>query len=811
MEGLIPGNAAYNGPQISQRQLLRPFPQFGDITQDRTTIGRAWYNALQLRIEKRYSSGLHFLASYTYSKTLEAVDYLNAQDGQGNMARVVTAQDTPHKLVLSGGYELPFFKNGPTVAKYVLGGWQMNTIVTFQSGLPISTPGSAVSTGVNPALDNPTSARWFNTCTINRQGERQNCLSDSEPAAFIVQAPFTLRTLSTRFSDIRSRRAPQVDFSLFKSIPDSGAPAFAISRRSIQPDEHAVVRNAEREHQRGAVRNGDAVAGQRPTERSARDETCILTIERSSMTRRELIQYSIAASAIARRSKGANNVDRRAVVKRHCPIVTEFDAGSSNSVGNGSFAFTVDATGLQTLPESFTSGVPLATQAEWAWHTQPNPEGFRYEDTFEEYTTRTGRKVRYPSRFQTPCGLWYRENPYRRGLARVAFVVERKQIENVRQELDLWDGAIRSGFRWKNQRVEVVTVCHPERDAIAVRISSPAPRVEFSFPYTSPGYPWPDWNYGGVKRVSEKPANERWSVDVVSQERGRLIVKHSADADHYFARICYSPEASLTKSGEETFVLTGAREFTIEFTPEAPSGAPLGVAETISASGQHWNRFWSSGGCIDLSGSTDARAGEMERRAVLSQYLTAIQCSGRIPPQETGLSGNSWYGKFHGEMHWWHAAHFPLWGRAAMLERSMPWYQQTIAHAKSYAAAQGYRGARWPKMCGPEGRVSPHTIGPLLIWEQPHLIYFAELFYREHPTHETLDRYSEIVHETAEFMASFAELDDGRYFLGPPVIPAQESYTSRETFNPTYELSYWAWGLKVAQQWRQAAETRAEC
>jgi hypothetical protein len=527
------------------------------------------------------------------------------------------------------------------------------------------------------------------------------------------------------------------------------------------------------------------------------------------MTRRELVRYSIAVSAIGRSATGAATIDRRALVKRHNPIITGFDAGSSLSVGNGCFAFTVDCTGLQTIAEPYLRGVPLATQAEWAWHTQPNPEGFRYEDTFEEYVTRDGRKVRYPSKADPPAGRWYRENPYRRGLARVAF--EPGSIDAVRQELDLWRGAIRSRFRWNGAPVETVTVCHPERDAVAVRVNSPALadgslRVRFLFPYTSPGYPWPDWNYGGRQGAAVKPPGENWSVAVLSQRRGATIIRHSADSDHYFARIHYSPEAVLAISGDEAFALTHSApvlEFTIEFTPEAPSGSPLEAADAIAAASKHWERFWSSGAALDLSDSADARAGEMERRCVLSQYLTAIQCSGRLPPQETGLSGNSWYGKFHGEMHWWHAAHFPLWGRAALLERSMPWYQRTLPHARAYAAAQGYRGARWPKMCGPEGRVSPSAIGAFLIWQQPHLIYFAEELYRERPVRDTLERYAEIVEATAEFMASFAGLDRGRYFLGPPVIPAQESYKSRETFNPTFELCYWRWGLMMAQKWRE--------
>ena len=64
---------------------------------------------------------------------------------------------------------------------------------------------------------------------------------------------------------------------------------------------------------------------------------------------------------------------------------------------------------------------------------------------------------------------------------------------------------------------------------------------------------------------------------------------------------------------------------------------------------------------------------------------------------------NSWYGKFHLEMHWWHAAHFPLWGRVHLLEKSLWWYRSILPKAKELAAVQGYAGARWPKTVGPTG------------------------------------------------------------------------------------------------------------
>jgi protein-glucosylgalactosylhydroxylysine glucosidase len=156
-------------------------------------------------------------------------------------------------------------------------------------------------------------------------------------------------------------------------------------------------------------------------------------------------------------------------------------------------------------------------------------------------------------------------------------------------------------------------------------------------------------------------------------------------------------------------------------------------------------------------------------------------------------------------MHWWHAAHFAVWNRLPLLERSLGWYDSILPAARGLARSQGYAGARWPKMVGPEGRDSPSPVGPLLVWQQPHPIFYAELCYLSRPTRATLERYQQIVFESAEFMASFAYFEGARrrYVLGPPLIPAQENHPARETWNPTFELSYWAHGLKTAQRWRE--------
>jgi hypothetical protein len=201
--------------------LLRPFPQFLDLTEDRRTIGRAWYNSLQARVEKRLSHGFHYLLSYTFSKNIEAVGYLNPQDPIGHLAAVVTTDDAPHRLIISGGYDLPLFKNSSGWLRNIAGGWKVNGIATMQSGLPIGTPGGVFLIG-DPSLPDgqQSRSRWFNTCTLAADGKRQEstCASASETPVFQVQPANTLRSHSTRFSNIRTSRPPQIDLSLFKSF-----------------------------------------------------------------------------------------------------------------------------------------------------------------------------------------------------------------------------------------------------------------------------------------------------------------------------------------------------------------------------------------------------------------------------------------------------------------------------------------------------------------------------------------------------------------------------------------------------------------
>ncbi|TDV47896.1 hypothetical protein CLV71_109131 [Actinophytocola oryzae] len=498
-------------------------------------------------------------------------------------------------------------------------------------------------------------------------------------------------------------------------------------------------------------------------------------------------------------------MDRRAVVTRHAVEVTGIDAGSALSVGNGELCMTVDVTGLQTFPSLYPvgDGTLLATQSQWGWHSTPAPPGA--ELTTRPYRTSRGDVPYVDSPSMTGADdsamdeatRWLRANPHRLDLARIGLVwladlrtPTPDELGASRQVLDLWTGVVTSELTLRGQRLRVTTACHPSVDAVAVRLDAPPGvfGIRLAFPCGSTvWHDAADWSRPDEHETDVEPAP------------GGVLVRRRFDGNAepvYRLRVRGDP---VRRTGPHELVVAGS--VAVSFATGEPSEVDVGTV--VTASREHWPRFWAGGAALDLAGSTDPRAGELERRAVLSQYLTAIQCAGSLPPQETGLTTNSWRGRFHLEMHWWHAAHFALWGRPELLARSMSFYHRILPKARATAATQGYAGARWPKQVGPDGRESPSHIGPFLLWQQPHPIHLAELLRRAGDREDHL----ELVEETAHFMAAVAEPTSDGYALGPPLVPAQESYADLRdrVRNPPFELAYWAWALDVAREWRARA------
>lgn len=144
--------------------------------------------------------------------------------------------------------------------------------------------------------------------------------------------------------------------------------------------------------------------------------------------------------------------------------------------------------------------------------------------------------------------------------------------------------------------------------------------------------------------------------------------------------------------------------------------------------GDVFDSFWMNGGAIDLSGSKDPSWKELERRVVLSQSLIAAMAAGSWPSFENGLLGlDSWRGQFHMEMVWWHLARYALWDRWSMADEALGCYRRFAPAARALAEQLGYQGLQWQKMVGPKGRTAPWGGNQVLLWKEPHPIFFAEL------------------------------------------------------------------------------------
>lgn len=198
---------------IARSQLLRPYPIFGDINTTNND-GKSWYHSAQLSLQKRFSKGYTIQTSYTWSKWLQATEYLNASDAEPT--RMISDQDSPHRFTLSGIYALPFGKGQPFLSgshgaiDRIVGGWQIQGVYTFQVGFPISFSTDLFYNGGEIAIPSGqrTVARWFNTDAFT------SVLNANSNAS--TPSGFHLRTLPLRFSNVRRDNINNFDFSVLK-------------------------------------------------------------------------------------------------------------------------------------------------------------------------------------------------------------------------------------------------------------------------------------------------------------------------------------------------------------------------------------------------------------------------------------------------------------------------------------------------------------------------------------------------------------------------------------------------------------------
>ena len=205
----VTAGTAFRSATIARERLLRPYPQFDAVN---TTTSEGWssYHSLQAGLQRRFSGGYTVGLNYTYSRFIEATEFLNAGDPEPWEG--ISSQDVPHRLSINGILELPFghnrrFGSGAHPAvNALIGGWQFQGILALQSGFPVGNFPNLFFNGNldDIAADDPTLARWFDV--------------DSGFVRATAQQPVSnLRTFPLRLSSVRGDRTNNVDLSLLKN------------------------------------------------------------------------------------------------------------------------------------------------------------------------------------------------------------------------------------------------------------------------------------------------------------------------------------------------------------------------------------------------------------------------------------------------------------------------------------------------------------------------------------------------------------------------------------------------------------------
>ena len=229
--GEIPRTSSLGDPTIPLAQLLKPFPRFTTVSLYRNNVGNTNYNALQAKLEKRFSRGLSFLISYTRSKLIdEASSVFDASILTGPVAnfpvadsfnrrleRDLSSGDMPNVFVTSFTYELPFGR-GKTfqpagVWGAILRDWELSGVITLQSGLPLAVT----------QVTNFNAFAGFGTQRPNRIADPNLPASEQTTArffnttAFSVAPQFTLGNSSR--NPVRGPHYSNADMAIIRRFP----------------------------------------------------------------------------------------------------------------------------------------------------------------------------------------------------------------------------------------------------------------------------------------------------------------------------------------------------------------------------------------------------------------------------------------------------------------------------------------------------------------------------------------------------------------------------------------------------------------
>lgn len=429
------------------------------------------------------------------------------------------------------------------------------------------------------------------------------------------------------------------------------------------------------------------------------------------------------------------------------------DSKNPVTIGNGDFAITLDQTGTQSLYEIYKD-IPLSTMSNKNWFYKDK------KDIKPSYVD--GKAYMLFNLDNDPNYQINRQYPFKYSFMQILLydndkLIDINNIKDVKQELDLYKGIVTSSFNYKEKINKTISFIYQDHDEFNFKLQSDNLNLALKFNY-------PSYTKNGYR------------LDILPN----VLVKEDR------ITLLYDDKNSLSfklKSSSKYQIVENALIFD-------DNNVSFSLALDEIKEGKLLDEFWKCDNGIIIDNE------ELVKKMVLSKYLLHVNSTGIYPPQESGLTYNCWNSKFHLEMHLIHS----LWNiynnHVGDLVKSFDYYLSIMPSSLKRASLNGYKGLRFPKMTGPDGEDSPSNIGPLLIWQAPHILFMLQEIYYLYNKENIIKKYEPLISGTIDFMISFLTLKDSKYQMLDPLLEACESIPLDRCQNPSFELEYWRYTLE---------------
>lgn len=429
------------------------------------------------------------------------------------------------------------------------------------------------------------------------------------------------------------------------------------------------------------------------------------------------------------------------------------DSKNPVTIGNGDFAITLDQTGTQSLYETYND-IPLSTMSNKNWFYKDK------KNIKPSYVD--GKAYMLFNLDNDPNYQINRQYPFKYSFMQILLydndkLIDINNIKDVKQELDLYKGIVTSSFNYKEKINKTISFIYQDHDEFNFKLQSDNLNLALKFNY--PSYTKNGYRLDILPNVLVKEDR----ITLLYDDKNSLSFKLKSSSNYQIV--------------ENTLIFDD-------------NNVSFSLALDEIKEGKLLDEFWKCDNGIIIDNE------ELVKKMVLSKYLLHVNSTGIYPPQESGLTYNCWNSKFHLEMHLIHS----LWNiynnHVGDLVKSFDYYLSIMPSSLKRASLNGYKGLRFPKMTGPDGEDSPSNIGPLLIWQAPHILFMLQEIYYLYNKENIIKKYEPLISGTIDFMISFLTLKDSKYQMLDPLLEACESIPLDRCQNPSFELEYWRYTLE---------------